>query len=157
MFYSNYNYDGFTMLKDALSLDYILNPDPGESTFATRAFHMKKYLFNFDIPLLGYGSRTFRLLNAVQDSGSLYVNLWFSYGPLAFFIFLIFLIRNLRKNFLSTPKIFLNSFMWIIITISLIGGFSETTLLGTRGLYFFILLGVVLNRIEIYNKERKNV
>ena len=157
--YSNYNPGGFVLLKQAISLDYILNPDASVSTFASRLDYMNKYLFNFTLPIFGYGGRTFGIINSISDSGSLYVNLWFSYGALGFFIFILFLLKLLKDNFFNKEKVFINSYLVIVILCALVSGLSETTLLGTRGLYFFVILGIICNCINRYkyNIRRSNV
>ncbi len=157
--YSRYSPGGFLLLKQAVSPDYLLNPNPGVSTFASRLFYMKKYLFNFNLPIFGYGEGTFGLKNVISDYVSLYVNLWFSYGSLGFFTFILFILKLLKDNLFSKPRIFINSYLVIVILCALVGGLSETTLLGTRGLYFFVLLGIISNRINRYeyNFRESNV
>jgi len=154
--YGLYSPGGLFLLYQAVSPDYLFEKGQRVSTFAWRIETAMKYLFNFDMPIFGYGASTFGLKNSIGDSGSLYVNLWFSFGFLGFFSFILFLLKELKKVYFIKKKFFIDKFITILIISAMFGAISESTLIGTRGLYFFILLAIASFYRNKYYLTRRN-
>jgi len=137
--------EGLLLIRQVFDKSYLVSLNPNISTFSLRLLFMQRYLFNFNVPSFGYGINTFGILNECGDAGSLYVYLWFSLGWIGFFIFAIFIIYNTIKIILIKDKVFIDKYVLMLIIVGLVGGISESTLLGKRGIYFFILLGISKN------------
>jgi len=148
----HYHYDVFLRILESFNADYYTSDDMTYSTLSIRKYMLEKYLFNFSVPPLGFGQRTFSLYNIFTDPGSLWANLWFSTGYVGFAAYLALYARlaaiGLKNMAAPMGKLFL-----AMIAVVFVISFTESSTLSIRGLYFFCLTGTMISAIRQYRAK----
>jgi hypothetical protein len=143
--YSILDTTGFDRIINSFNPEYYRIDDFSESTVAARVLFYSLYFWNWNMPLFGYGQRTFDVVSkGFVDPGSLYTNLWASIGPIGFFIFVFFIFSIFKKAWYYR-KHNVGLFQIAVILSMIILNAGESALVEVRATYFYILQGILLS------------
>jgi len=151
LLFSNFDPIGFERLSQSFSPDYYSTDSGVSSTAVFRIMLMQEYLFNWKLPLFGFGQRSYAFVFDYSDPGSQYVSTMITLGIVGFVIF--FLLNFSIFSYFYKYRIQRNAKIVLAALVSLVivnGG--ESALVELRGYYYWVMIGLFIVLVRDKNQ-----
>ncbi|MGA7161824.1 MAG: O-antigen ligase family protein [Bacteroidota bacterium] len=141
--FSSLDPDGFARLSQSFSPDYYAPGNGVNSTALYRIILMREYLFNWSLPIFGFGQRSYAFVFDYTDPGSQYVLTMITLGIVGLVLFFLLNFSLFAYFYRYRTQRIAKVILAVMISLIIVNG-GESALVEIRGYYYWVMMGIFI-------------